>query len=295
MDDALKVGARALRASEDALQWMNETLEDEAQIRTAELDRAPGVPSHAQKMEALAELTAGIAHDFNNLLTGIIGGLDLARTRLGQTHVTKAEIDEARNYLDIALDFGGRADALTRRLLAFARRESLGLTLVDLAGLVLGLESLIRRTVGADVCVVLDGVEGLWAVRANASEVENALLNLAINARDAMPHGGRLTVRGYNVSLGRDAADVLGLPPGDFVMLSLSDTGDGMAPEVAAHVFEPFFTTKPLGKGTGLGLSVIYRFARTCGGHVSLDTRRGEGTTVRIYLPRYVEGSGAFA
>jgi signal transduction histidine kinase len=135
----------------------------------------------------------------------------------------------------------------------------------------------------------LDGVEGLWAVRADASEVENALLNLAINARDAMPRGGRLTVRGDNVSLDRDAAEALALPPGDFVTLSMCDTGDGMAPEVAARVFEPFFTTKPLGKGTGLGLSMIYRFARTRGGHVSLDTRRGAGTTVRIYLPRRVE------
>ncbi len=290
---AAEASARALRASEDALRRMNETLEHQVQVRTAELDRAREALGHAQKMEALGELTGGIAHDFSNLLTGVVGGLDLAKTRLSKARVTKAEIDEVRNYVEIALDFGGRAGALTRRLLAFARRESLGLTRIDLERLVVGLEGPIRRAVGSEVCVALEGIEGLWPVRADASEVENALLNLALNARDAMPHGGRLTLRGENVSLDRGAADALALPPGDFAILSTCDTGEGMAPDVAARAFEPFFTTKPPGKGTGLGLSMIYRFARTCGGHAAIDTRPGEGTVISIYLPRDLETAAA--
>jgi len=289
---AAEASERALRESEDALLRLNGTLELQVQARTAELDRAREALGHARKLEALGELTGGIAHDFNNLLTGITSGLDLAKTRLDQTRITTAQIAETRNYLGIALDFSARASALTHRLLAFARRESLALGRVDIEGLVQGLENPIRRAVGADISVAVEGVEGIWPARTDASEVENALLNLAINARDAMPSGGRLSLRGDNVRLDRVAAEALALPPGDFVILTVQDTGPGMSPEVAARAFEPFFTTKAPGKGTGLGLSMTYRFARNCGGHAALDTRPGAGTAVRIYLPRYVETAG---
>jgi len=292
---AAEASERALRESEDALLRLNGSLEQQVQARTAELDRAREALSHAQKMEAMGELAGGMAHDFNNLLTGITSGLDLAKSRLDQTRITTAQIAETRNYLGIALDFSARAGALTRRLLAFARRESLALGRVDLERIMLGLESPIRRAVGADIAVVFEGIEGIWPVRTDASEVENALLNLAINARDAMPNGGRLTLRGDNVRLDRVTAEALALPPGDFVILTVRDTGHGMSPELAARAFEPFFTTKAPGKGTGLGLSMTYRFARNCGGHAALDTRPGAGTAIRIYLPRFMETSEIIA
>jgi signal transduction histidine kinase len=266
---------------------MNETLEQQIQARTAELELAREALGHAQKMEALGELTGGIAHDFNNLLTGITGGLDLARLRLGQEPLTKAGIEQARGYLDIGLDFAGRAGALTGRLLAFARRDAHAPAVVNLEDLLRGLEGPIRRVVGPDIRAAVEVIQGLWPVRADPSELENALLNLVINARDAMPNGGRFTLRADNITLDRLQAEPLALPPGDFLMLSAKDTGRGMAPDVAARAFEPFFTTKPSGKGTGLGLAMIYRFARTCGGHAALDTSLNEGTTVRVYLPRW--------
>ncbi len=277
----------ALRVSEEALRRMNETLEQQIQIRTAELERAREVLGHAQKMEALGELTGGIAHDFNNLLTGMTGGMDLARTRLGQARVTQTEIDEARGYLDIGLDFAGRAGALTRRLLAFSRRGANPPSVVNLEEFLQGLQRPIRRVVGRDIRAAVEVIPGLWPVRVDPSELENALLNLVINARDAMPNGGRLTLRGDNISLDASQAGSLALPAGDFVLLSTQDTGRGMGPDVAARAFEPFFTTKPSGKGTGLGLAMIYRFARTAGGHAALESQPGEGAIVRIYLPRW--------
>jgi signal transduction histidine kinase len=283
---------QALRVSEDALRRMNETLEQQVEARTAELERAREALGHAQRIEALGELTGGIAHDFNNLLTGMTGGMDLARTRLAQQRITKDEIDEARGYLDIGLDFADRAGALTRRLLAFARGGVNAPTIVTLAEFVQGLEGPIRRVVGRDIRASVEVIPGLWPVCVDPSELENALLNLVINARDAMPGGGRFVLRGDNISLDRLQAEPLGLPPGDFVLLSAQDTGRGMAPDEAARAFEPFFTTKPSGKGTGLGLAMIYRFARTSGGHAALETRPGEGATVHIYLPRWRDVGG---
>jgi len=286
---AAEASQQALRVSEDNLRRVNETLEQQIQARTAELERAHEVLGHAQKIDALGELTGGIAHDFNNLLTGITGGMDLARSRLGQKPITQAEIDEARGYLDIGLDFAGRAGALTARLLAFARRGADAPVVVNLEAFVRELQGPIRRVVGRDIRASVEVIPGLWPARVDLSELENALLNLVINARDAMPGGGRFKLRADNITLNRLHAEPLGLPPGDFVLLSAEDTGSGMAPDVAARAFEPFFTTKPSGKGTGLGLSTIYRFARTSGGHAALETRPGEGSTVHLYLPRYVD------
>jgi signal transduction histidine kinase len=290
---AAEASEQALRVSEDALRRMNETLEEQIQARTAELERAREVLDHAQRIEALGELTGGIAHDFNNLLTGMTGGMDLARSRLGQKPISQAEIDQARGYLDIGLDFAGRAGALTARLLAFARRGANAPAVVNLEVLVRDLQRPIRRVVGRDIRANVEVIPDLWPTCVDPSELENALLNLVINARDAMPGGGRFVLRGDNISLDRLEAKTLGLPPGDFVILSAQDTGRGMTPEVAARAFEPFFTTKPSSKGTGLGLSMIYRFARTSGGHAALETRPGEGTTVRIYLPRWREAEDA--
>ena len=237
----------------------------------------------AQKMEAVGQLTGGIAHDFNNLLTGIVGSLDLMRTRIGQ-----GRIETLDRYIGAALSSAERAAALTHRLLAFARRQPLERKPVDIAALLAGMEALLRSTLTEGVRLEVTTGPDLWPTLCDSHQLENAILNLAINARDAMPDGGTLRITAENVHL--DAADSRLPPeiePGDHVALSVGDTGLGMEPEVVARAFEPFFTTKPMGQGTGLGLSMIYGFARQSGGHVRLDSTPGRGTTVRLTLPRH--------
>ncbi len=237
----------------------------------------------AQKMEAVGQLTGGIAHDFNNLLAGIIGSLDLLELRLAQGRPAGME-----RYIGAAQVSARRAAALTQRLLAFSRRQTLDPKAVDVNKLVTGMEDLIRRSVGPMVALDVAPAEGLWRTRVDPSQLENALLNLCLNARDAMsPGGGLLTIASANISLDASQAADQELPVGEYISLCVTDNGAGMTPEVISRAFDPFFTTKPLGAGTGLGLSMIYGFVRQSGGQVRIDSEVGRGTTVCLYLPRH--------
>ncbi|WP_424813424.1 PAS domain S-box protein [Roseococcus sp. YIM B11640] len=236
----------------------------------------------SQKMEAVGQLTGGIAHDFNNMLTGILGGVDMARHRVAQ-----GRMDDVIRFLDAAFQSGERAAALTHRLLAFSRRQSLDSRPVDVRDLVNSIEDLLRRTLGERIELVVDIAPDLGMAVADANQLESAILNLAINSRDAMPAGGRLTITARNTSLATgqpaqgDRAEA-----GNYVELSVTDTGTGMPADVIAKAFDPFFTTKPLGQGTGLGLSMVYGFARQSRGDVAIESREGEGTRIRLSLPR---------
>jgi len=239
----------------------------------------------SQKMEAVGQLTGGIAHDFNNLLTGIVGSLDLMQARLGQ-----GRIEGLTRYIDAAMTSANRAAALTHRLLAFARRQPLVPKSVDVNALVASLEDLLRRTIGEKLDLEIVAASDLWFTLCDPNQLESALLNLAINARDAMPNGGKLSIATRNIHVGAIAADMQALISGDYICIAVTDTGTGMAPDVLARAFDPFFTTKPIGQGTGLGLSMIYGFARQSNGYVNIDSRLDSGTTVNLYLPRH-EGS----
>jgi hypothetical protein len=236
----------------------------------------------SQKMEAVGQLTGGIAHDFNNLLTGIVGSLDLMQTRLNQ-----GRTDNVGRYINAAMTSANRAAALTHRLLAFARRQPLIPTSVDVNQLVVSLEDLLRRTIGETIDLRIVATDDLWSTLCDPNQLESALLNLAINARDAMPDGGSLTIGTSNSRLDSITAETPALSPGDYVCITVSDSGVGMSAEVAARAFDPFFTTKPIGQGTGLGLSMIYGFARQSNGHVTIESKIGRGTSVRLYLPRH--------
>jgi len=234
----------------------------------------------AQKMEAVGELTGGLAHDFNNLLTIIIGNLDLVQDELAASAPTR---EAAR----VALDAGLRGAQLTRQLLAFSRRQPLQSRAFDLNALASATIELLRRTLGQHVEIEMDLAADLWPALADPTQLESALANLAINARDAMPGGGRLAVETANRHLDESqVAGSLEAAPGDYVLLSVSDNGTGIAPEHLDKVFEPFFTTKAHGKGSGLGLSMVYGFARQSGGHIEIASEIGRGTSVRLYLPR---------
>jgi hypothetical protein len=236
----------------------------------------------SHKMEAVGQLTGGIAHDFNNLLTGIVGSLDLLQTRLDQ-----GRTENVARYINAAMTSANRAAALTHRLLAFARRQPLIPKAVDANQLIVSLEDLLRRTIGKTIDLEIVAFAGLWSTLCDPNQLESALLNLAINARDAMPGGGKLTIRTGNAQIDGADADSPALLPGDYIRIDVTDTGAGMSPEVAARAFDPFFTTKPIGQGTGLGLSMIYGFARQSNGHVLIESKPGAGTSVRLYLPRH--------
>ena len=283
-----------------------EALETRVAERTAELrqavdalhaevrerERAEDALRQAQKMEAVGQLTGGIAHDFNNMLQAIGGSLEMMQRRVVQGRAADAD-----RYAEGARATVERAAALTHRLLAFARRQALQPKPVEPDELVEGMAELIRRTVGPAVAVELRMGDGIWTVLCDPNQLENVLLNLAINARDAMAEGGRLTISTADVSL-RDAevADQDGAEPGDYVEIAVTDTGAGMDEATRARAFEPFFTTKPIGQGTGLGLSQVYGFVRQSEGFVRLDSAPGRGTTVRLYLPRHADaGSSAEA
>jgi PAS domain S-box-containing protein len=248
----------------------------------AELATAQEALRQAQKMEAIGHLTGGIAHDFNNLLAGIGGSLELLQTRLAQ-----GRLGEVDRYIAAAQGAVRRAAALTQRLLAFSRRQTLDPKPTDVNRLVGGMEDLIRRTVGPSVALEVVGAGGLWQTKVDPSQLENAVLNLCINARDAMPEGGRLTIETANKWLDDRAARGRGLTPGQYISLCVSDSGTGMSPDVIAQAFDPFFTTKPIGQGTGLGLSMVHGFVRQSGGQVRIYSEIGKGTTVCLYLPRF--------
>lgn len=241
----------------------------------------------SQKMEAVGQLTGGLAHDFNNLLAGISGSLELLQTR-----ITQGRLDELDRYIGAAQGAAKRAAALTHRLLAFSRRQTLDPKTTNMNRLVGGMEDLIRRTVGPSVEIEVTAAAGLWMTLIDPGQLENALLNLCINARDAMPAGGRLTIETANLVLDSEATREHEMPPGQYVALSVADTGTGMAPDVIKRAFDPFFTTKPIGMGTGLGLSMVYGFARQSGGQIGISSEVGHGTKMSLYLPRHCEEDG---
>ncbi|WP_245930887.1 PAS domain-containing hybrid sensor histidine kinase/response regulator [Methylobacterium radiodurans] len=265
------------------LRSLTETLEQRVEERTAELMRAEEQLRQSQKMEAVGQLTGGLAHDFNNLLAGISGSLELMGNRIDQ-----GRLKDVDKYMAAAQGATKRAAALTHRLLAFSRRQTLAPKGTDVNALVEGILDLIRRTVGPAVHVEAVGLPDLWPALVDPSQLENALLNLCINARDAMPDGGRIVIETDNRWIDAPAALRQDIPEGQYLSLSVSDTGTGMPPDVIAKAFDPFFTTKPLGQGTGLGLSMIYGFAKQSGGQVRIHSEEGRGTTVSIYLPRHL-------
>jgi signal transduction histidine kinase/CheY-like chemotaxis protein len=243
---------------------------------------------HSAKMEAVGRLTAGIAHDFNNLLTVVIGNLESAQRRSLSTDMSLLRA------LDNAMRGAQRAALLTERLLAFARRKPLEPRLLDVNALVSGMSDLLQRTLGESIDVRTTLAADLWSVEADRTELEAAIINLAVNARDAMPLGGKLLIETANVELDSAyAAANLEVKPGSYVCISVTDSGTGMPPEVLKQVFEPFFTTKPDGRGTGLGLSQVYGFVKQSGGHVKLYSEPGHGTTAKIYLPRVLQAQGS--
>ncbi|ONG58035.1 hybrid sensor histidine kinase/response regulator [Pseudoroseomonas deserti] len=278
---------RAVEAERDraaaALRALNETLEQRVAERTAELLRAEEQLRQSQKMEAVGQLTGGLAHDFNNLLAGISGALELMAARIAQGRTRDLE-----RYVAVAEGAAKRAAALTHRLLAFSRRQTLDPRPTDVNRLMTGMEELIRRTTGPAIELEVVAAGGLWPTLVDPNQLENVLLNLCINARDAMPRGGRLTIETANAWLDDRAARERDTQPGQYVTISVTDTGTGMAPEVVARAFDPFFTTKPLGQGTGLGLSMTYGFAKQSGGQVQIYSEPGQGTTMRVYLPRHL-------
>lgn len=279
-------GRRSIEAERDrataALRALNETLEQRVAERTVELMQAEEKLRQSQKMEAVGQLTGGLAHDFNNLLAGISGALELLGARIAQ-----GRWSETDKYITTAQGATKRAAALTHRLLAFSRRQTLDPRPTNVNILIEGMGELIQRTVGPSITVEIAGAAGVWSTLVDASQLENALLNLCINARDAMPEGGRITIGTANVSMAHDTARTHEMPEGEYLALSVTDTGTGMTPEIIAKAFDPFFTTKPIGQGTGLGLSMIYGFAKQSGGQVRINSQVGLGTTICVYLPRY--------
>ncbi len=264
-----------------ALREMNDTLEQRVESRTAALRSAEEQLRQAQKMEAVGQLTGGLAHDFNNLLTGIGGALEMMQTRLAQ-----GRTEQLGRYIAAAQEAAGRAAKLTHRLLAFSRRQTLDPRPTAPERLLEGMRELIVRTMGPQVAVALEVDPEPWRVLCDANQLENAVLNLCINARDAMPDGGALLIECRNAVLEEDQAR--DAPAGEYVAIRVTDTGAGMLPEVIARAFDPFFTTKPIGQGTGLGLSMIYGFVKQSGGQVGLASEPGKGTAVELCLPRHL-------
>lgn len=236
----------------------------------------------SQKMEAVGQLTGGIAHDFNNLLAGIVGSLDLLERR-----IETGRLENMGRYIKGAQTSAMRAAALTQRLLAFSRRQTLAPKALDVADLAEGMADLISRTVGPSITLTVNRDEGLWLTHVDPSQLENAILNLSINARDAQPHGGSIVIRARNATVDARNSATLGLPVGEYVALCVTDTGTGMPASVVARAYDPFFTTKPLGQGTGLGLSMIHGFVIQSGGHVDIQSVVDSGTTITLYLPRF--------
>ena len=271
------------RGAEEALRHLNETLEERVEQAMREREAAQDALRQAQKMEAVGQLTGGIAHDFNNLLTVVVGNIDMAQRALKQA----GGEPRAERVLASAQKGAERAAALTQRLLAFSRRQPLAPKPLDVDKLVQGMSDMMHRSLGEIVRLEIVTSPGLWRIEADPNQLEAALLNLAVNARDAMPGGGVLTVETANARLDEAYAQQNAeVPPGQYVCIAVTDTGSGMPKELLEKVFEPFFTTKEVGKGTGLGLSMVYGFVKQSGGHVKLYSEEGKGTTVRMYLPR---------
>ncbi|WP_293779587.1 response regulator [uncultured Oxalicibacterium sp.] len=280
-------GRRAVEAERDrantALRALTETLEQRVEDRTAELLKMEDALRQAQKMEAVGQLTGGLAHDFNNILAGILGSLDLIKARM-----TQGRLADIERHVNAAQSGIKRAASLTQRLLAFARRQTLDPKPASVNRVVGGMHELIGRSVGPAITVQTIAASGLWNTFVDVGQLENALLNLCINARDAMPDGGNLKIETTNCVLDDKAAIEHGLSAGQYVMLCVHDTGTGMTPDVMARAFDPFFTTKPIGLGTGLGLSMVYGFAGQSGGAVRIQSEVNKGSIISLYLPRHL-------
>jgi signal transduction histidine kinase len=282
LENEVQERTRELRTAEAGLRELNEGLESEVQERTRALFAAEESLRQSQKMEAVGQLTGGLAHDFNNMLTGIIGNLELLHARVAQ-----GRISEIERYSLAAQDAAQRAAALTHRLLAFARRQPLDTKPSDINRIVLGMEDLLRQTLGESVELQTILAGDLWPALTDVNQFENAILNLAVNARDAMSAVGQLTIETRNTQLDVDYASRHNdVEAGEYVAISVSDTGIGMSPDVADRAFDPFFTTKPVGLGTGLGLSMTYGYAKQSRGHLRIYSEEGLGTTVTLFLAR---------
>ncbi len=286
--ELLEARAIAQQASEELLH-LNETLEARVVAEVAARNTAQEALRQAQKMEAVGQLTGGVAHDFNNLLTVILGGLETVRRQLA-AGPTPEGLKRIEKSVAMATHGAERAATLTARLLAFSRRQPLDPRPVDAGRLVGGLVDMLERTLGEQVTFETVCGADLWLAHVDAGELENALVNLAVNARDAMPEGGRLTIETGNAVLDEAYVASLAEPvePGQYVLVAVTDTGEGMDEATARKVFEPFFTTKAVGKGTGLGLSQVYGFVRQTGGHIRIHSEVGSGTTIKLYFPRFV-------
>ncbi len=271
------IGRATLARANAQLLATNAQLQQEMQER----ERVEDALRQSQKMEAIGQLTGGIAHDFNNMLAIVIGGLDLMRRR-----AAKGETDLVK-YIDAPMEGATRAASLTQRLLAFSRQQPLRPEPADVNRLVAGMSDLLRRTLGENLGIETVLAAGLWRIKIDSSQLENVILNLAVNGRDAMPDGGKLTLETANAHIDDAYAKSAEVTPGQYVMIAVTDTGFGMSPDVLSKAFDPFFTTKEVGRGTGLGLSQVYGFVRQSGGHVKIYSEVGFGTTVKIYLPRY--------
>lgn len=295
LSDAMVKASNELRMRKEEVDAVNAGLEVQVERRTAELvaeiqqrEQAETDLRQAQKMEAIGQLTGGIAHDFNNMLTIIIGNLDTLQRRL-------KSLDDPSKFatpIEAAMQGARSAAKLTHRLLAFARRQSLEPVTLSVNSLINSLSDLLTRTVGENIRVETVLGAGLWSATADANQLESSLVNLAVNARDAMPDGGKLTIETANAFLDEKyVSQFTDVPPGQYVMVSVTDTGAGIPPAQLGRVFEPFFTTKPSGKGTGLGLAMVHGFVKQSGGHIRLYSETGSGTTVKIYLPKTENGS----
>ena len=292
-------GAAALVCFLTILSWLSATRRSNQELITANRNLVRAITEreageaklrHLQKMESLGQLTGGVAHDFNNMLAIIIGALGIAKRRLekGDSNI--------QTLMDGAIDGAYRAAALTKRLLAFSRQQPLEPKPVSANKLVSGMSDMITRTLGETIKTETVLAGGLWTTHADPSELENALLNLCVNARDAMPEGGRLTIETANAHLDDIyAAAHPDIDAGQYVLIAVSDSGTGMTPETIANAFDPFFTTKSAGKGTGLGLSQVHGFVKQSGGHVAIYSEPGEGTTVKMYFPRFIAAGDEWA
>jgi PAS domain S-box-containing protein len=276
---------RAVRQTAEELRLVNGTLEERVATETADRQRAEAALRQAQKMEAIGQLTGGIAHDFNNLLQVISGNLEALRAQVPGEEET-AQHSQICRYADVAMGAAERGAALTQRLLAFSRQQPLTPEVSDPNALVGGMSELIRGTIGETISIETVLADDIWRIFVDTNQLESAVLNLAVNARDAMPHGGKLTIKTLNVHRDAEDKDWQEGSTAQYVAIRVTDTGDGMTLEVMEKVFEPFFTTKPVGRGSGLGLSQVYGFVKQSNGHVTISSWVGTGTTVNIYLPR---------